>query len=91
MINLHHLGEQIRQRLGDGAAHNCSIAYSEEPDALETGGGIYNALPLLGDDPFLVVNADIWTEYDFTGMLGLFSLAGIRFVVLLFWSYFRFR
>ena len=69
VINHAHLGEQIVAALGDGNAYGVSISYSPEPaDALETGGGIHNALPLLGDDPFLVVNADIWTDYDFAGL-----------------------
>ncbi len=66
VINLAHLGEQIRARLGDGSAFGLTIHYSEEgAQALETGGGIYQALPLLGDEPFLVVNADIYTDFPF--------------------------
>jgi N-acetyl-alpha-D-muramate 1-phosphate uridylyltransferase len=66
VINLAHLGGQIRRRLGDGARWQLAIRYLEEPPgALETGGGIFNALPLLGDGPFLVVNGDIWTDCDF--------------------------
>ena len=66
VINHAHLGEQIVKALGDGDAYGVSIRYSPEPDAaLETGGGIHNALPLLGDAPFIVVNADIWTDYRF--------------------------
>jgi N-acetyl-alpha-D-muramate 1-phosphate uridylyltransferase len=67
VINLSHLGEQIRTALGDGARYGVRIAYSDEgPRALETGGGIFNALPLLGDAPFLVVNGDIWTDYPYS-------------------------
>ncbi len=67
VINLHHLGEQIRERLGDGSRFGLSIRYSvESPALLETGGGIHQALPLLGDGPFLVINGDIWTECDLT-------------------------
>lgn len=66
VINLAHLGEQIRDHLGDGSRYGLAIAYSQEPEgALETGGGIFNALPLLGDDPFLVVNGDVWSDYPF--------------------------
>jgi N-acetyl-alpha-D-muramate 1-phosphate uridylyltransferase len=66
VINLAHLGGQIRRHLGDGARWGVAIRYLEEPPgALETGGGIFNALPLLGDAPFLVVNGDIWTDCDF--------------------------
>ncbi len=66
VINHAHLGEQIVARLGDGEAFGVQIRYSPElPQALETGGGIYNALTLLGDQPFLVVNGDIWTDFPF--------------------------
>jgi N-acetyl-alpha-D-muramate 1-phosphate uridylyltransferase len=66
VINLSWLGEQLRARLGDGAQFGVRIHYSEEgPVPLETGGGIFRALPLLGPEPFLVVNADIWTDIDF--------------------------
>lgn len=64
VINHAHLGEQIVAALGDGNAYGVEIRYSPEtPAALETGGGIFNALPLLGDAPFLVLNADIWTDF----------------------------
>ena len=64
VINHAHLGEQIVAALGDGNAYGVEIRYSAEtPPALETGGGIFNALPLLGEDPFLVLNADIWTDF----------------------------
>lgn len=66
VINYAHLGEQLRQRLGDGAKLGVHIRYSPETEgALETGGGIHHALPLLGADPFAVVNGDIWTDYPF--------------------------
>jgi MurNAc alpha-1-phosphate uridylyltransferase len=66
VINYAHLGEQIEKALGDGDAYGVEIAYSPETGgALETGGGIFNALPLLGSEPFLVVNSDIWTDYPF--------------------------
>lgn len=63
VINLGWLGEQIVERVGTGSSYGLNIVYSpEEGDALETGGGIHNALPLLGEDPFLVVNVDIYTD-----------------------------
>lgn len=66
VINHAHLGDQIEALLGDGAAWGARIAYSAEPQgALETAGGIANALPLLGDAPFLVVNGDIFCDWDF--------------------------
>ena len=65
VINLSWLGEKIRDRLGTGEAFGVRIAYSEEATALETAGGILQALPLLGER-FVVVNADIFTDYDFS-------------------------
>jgi MurNAc alpha-1-phosphate uridylyltransferase len=66
VVNLAHRGPQIREALGDGAAYGLRIQYSDEsPEALETGGGILKALPLLGEGPFLVVNGDVWTDYPF--------------------------
>jgi MurNAc alpha-1-phosphate uridylyltransferase len=68
VINHAHLGKQIEQALGTGTAFGVSISYSPETSALETAGGIRHALPLLGDAPFLVVNGDVWTDYDFTAL-----------------------
>jgi MurNAc alpha-1-phosphate uridylyltransferase len=69
VINLSWLGERLREALGDGAAYGLRIHYSDEgPVALETGGGIFNALPLLGPAPFLVVNGDVWTDIDFASL-----------------------
>lgn len=66
VINHAHLGEQIEAALGDGNAWGASIRYSPEVQALETGGGIFRALAWLGPEPFLVINADIWTDYPFS-------------------------
>jgi len=66
VINLSWLGERIRATLGDGARYGVRIRYSEEgPVPLETGGGIVEALPLLGEAPFIVVSGDIWSDFDF--------------------------
>ena len=65
VINHAWLGQQIEQALGDGSRWGVQIRYSAEPEGLETGGGIFNALPLLGEKPFLVVNADVWCNYPF--------------------------
>jgi len=66
VINHAWHGEQIVEHLGDGRTLGAHIAYSPEPaGALETGGGIRHALGLLGDDPFVAVNADIWTDFPF--------------------------
>lgn len=72
VINHAHLGKQIEQALGSGSVWGLSIEYSAEIKALETAGGIANALPLLGDSPFLVVNGDVFTQINF-GVLQLVS------------------
>ncbi|NWD41196.1 N-acetylmuramate alpha-1-phosphate uridylyltransferase MurU [Pseudomonas yamanorum] len=68
VINHAWLGQQIEGYLGDGAQYGVRIQYSAEGEPLETGGGIFKALPLLGDEPFLVVNGDIWTDYAFASL-----------------------
>lgn len=80
VINHAWLGQQIEDYLGDGARHGLSIRYSAEGEPLETGGGIFRALPLLGDEPFVVVNGDIWTDYDFIALRQ--PLAGLAHLVL---------
>jgi MurNAc alpha-1-phosphate uridylyltransferase len=70
VINHAHLGAQIEDHLGDGGALGVSIRYSPEGEgrALETGGGIHRALPLLGPGPFLVVNGDVWSDIDYAAL-----------------------
>ncbi len=66
VINHAWLGEQIEQQIGDGSKWGARVSFSAEREGgLETAGGIIKALPLLGDAPFMVVNGDIWTDYDF--------------------------
>ncbi len=65
VINHAHLGDRIEATLGDGSRFGVHIRYSAEGEALETAGGIAYALPLLGDAPFLVVNGDVYCEFDF--------------------------
>jgi N-acetyl-alpha-D-muramate 1-phosphate uridylyltransferase len=66
VINTAWLGDMIEAALGDGARYGLAITYSHErPEALETGGGIFHALPLLGSAPFLLVNGDVWTDIEF--------------------------
>ena len=67
VINTSHLAEQFPLALGDGSRWDLRIAYSYEgPEPLETGGGMLRALPLLGAAPFIAVNGDIWTDFDFS-------------------------
>ena len=66
VINLAWQGARIREAFGDGSAYGVRIAYSDEGDrALETAGGIRNALPLLGTQPFVLTNGDVWTDYPY--------------------------
>ena len=70
VINLGWLGAQIPQALGDGERFGLSLRYSDEGwPALETGGGIFRALPLLGSEPFLLVNGDVWTDVDLSALV----------------------
>ena len=68
IINTAWLAEKIHQQLGDGSNYGVSIKYSDEGTAMETAGGIINALPLLGSEPFLVVNGDICCDFDFSSL-----------------------
>ena len=71
VINHAHLGTQIEAALGDGSAFGLAITYCAEPaGALETAGGVVNALPQLGQEPFLVISADIYAECDYGAMAG---------------------
>ncbi|WP_338920926.1 nucleotidyltransferase family protein [Pseudomonas silesiensis] len=80
VINHAWLGQQIEDYLGDGSRYGVSIQYSPEGEPLETGGGILRALPLLGSEAFLVVNGDIWTDYDFSVLHR--PIAGLAHLVL---------
>ena len=77
VINHAWLGKQIEQALGDGSRFGLRIVYSAEGQALETAGGIAKALPFIGDEAFLVVNGDVFTRFDFAGLVPrLHALAG---------------
>lgn len=69
VINHAWLGHKLVAALGDGSAFGVSIRWSAEESALETAGGIVQALPLLGSDPFLVINGDTWLDLDYRALV----------------------
>lgn len=82
VINVHYLAEQIMSVLGDGASLGVSIRYSVEKETrLETGGGIKNALPLLGNKAFILVSADIYSDYCYSNLLVRSKIAGGHLVM----------
>ncbi len=81
VINHAWLGEQIEALIGDGAEYGLQVKYSPEPaGGLETAGGIFHALPLLGGEPFIVVNGDIWCDYPFKALPS--QLQGVAHLVM---------
>jgi MurNAc alpha-1-phosphate uridylyltransferase len=83
VVNLAWKGALIRDSLGDGAAFGIRILYSDEGEAaLETGGGIFKALPMLGVEPFLVVSGDIWTDFDFGRVAARLAARDVAHLVL---------
>jgi N-acetyl-alpha-D-muramate 1-phosphate uridylyltransferase len=83
VINLAWQGEQIRSALGGGAAFGVQIRYSDEPGgALETGGGILAALPMLGPGPFVVISGDIWSEFPLAACVDRLASADVAHFVL---------
>jgi MurNAc alpha-1-phosphate uridylyltransferase len=68
IVNVSHLGRLIETELGNGSAFGAHIDYSHETEPLETAGGIAWALPLLGAGPFMVVNSDVYSDYDFSAL-----------------------
>lgn len=75
-INHAHLGEQIEAAVGDGSRWNLQVRYSAEVEALETAGGICNALPLIGRRSFAVVNGDVYCDYDYSGLAAAIERLG---------------
>lgn len=72
VINVAYRGDQIRAALGDGRAQGLPIRYSvEQPGALDTGGGVRNALAMLGEAPFAVISADVFTDFDYARLVGV--------------------
>ncbi len=69
IINTAWLGQKLHEALGDGSTFGVHIDWSDEDEPLETAGGIQKALPLLGEEPFLLVNGDIWLRYDFSRLV----------------------
>lgn len=83
VVNLHHLGDRIRDALGDGGAYGLRIRYSPEDPILDTGGGIKRAQPLLDGAPFLVLNADTILDFDLADVLAAHRRAGALGTLLL--------
>lgn len=69
VINTAWLGDKLVEALGDGSQFGVDIIWSHEDEPLETAGGIQKALPLLGSEPFILVNGDVWTRLDFTNLV----------------------
>ena len=69
VINTHWLADRLHDFLGQGAEFGVQIHWSHEDQLLETGGGIQKALPLIGDEPFLLISADIWTDFDYRDLI----------------------
>lgn len=83
VINVAWLAERIKAQLGSGSQYGVHIRYSDEPEgALETGGGILQALPLLGAQPFLVVGADIYTDFPFAGLKAVLARDDLAHLVM---------
>lgn len=82
VINHAWLGQQIEDYLGDGVQFGVSILYSPEGEPLETGGGIFKALPLLGDEAFVIANGDIWTDFDYASLHGALAEGDLAHLVL---------
>ena len=82
VINHAWLGQQLVDTLGGGRELGVQITWSAEGEPLETAGGIARALPLLGDAPFMVVNADIWTDFDFASLTGALAARDAAHLVL---------
>lgn len=76
VVNLHHLGTRIEERVGNGRDLGVNVRYSREEALLDTGGGVRAALPMLGSAPFLLLNGDIWTNYAFNRLVDLDPAAG---------------
>lgn len=83
VINTAWLGKQIHDRLGDGRRFGVSIMFSDEGDhVLETGGGIFRALSMLGSDPFWVVSADLWTDFAFANARGQLAITDLAHLIM---------
>jgi len=82
VINTAWLGEKLAEALGDGSRFGINILWSHEGEGLETAGGIINALPLLGDEPFILLNGDVWTTMDFAPLLDIDLKGNLAHLVL---------
>lgn len=81
IINTYHLADQFEPALGDGSNYGIPIRYSHETRLMGTGGGVAQAMPLLGAQPFIVISGDIWTDYNFKSLMS-HTLTGLAHIVL---------
>ena len=82
VVNVSHLADQVVRHVGDGERYGLRVAWSREAEPLETAGGIANARALLGEAPFLLVNSDIYCDYDFSGLKGIALKNSLAHIVL---------
>ena len=68
VINVHHMAEKIRDYVGDGQRYGLTVCYSYEKQLLGPGGGVYNVLDLLGDEPFILISGDMWSDYPLSAL-----------------------
>lgn len=81
VINLFFGANTIRETLGEGSRYGVNLHYVQEAALLETGGGVLNALPVLGSQPFIVISSDIWTDYPFEELLKHKKTMGAHYVM----------
>jgi MurNAc alpha-1-phosphate uridylyltransferase len=82
VINHHYMGDKIEALIGDGSRYGAQVAYSVEEVRLETAGGIVKALPLLRDPCFVVVNADVWTDFPYDTLRSIDGVECLAYLVL---------
>ncbi len=82
VINTHHLANSIREALGSGEKCGVNLHYSHEDSLLGTGGGLFQALPLLNHEPFIIAAADLWTDYPYERLVNHTNLQHAHLVLI---------